>query len=355
MPARVAVALSGGVDSAVAAALLLEQGWDVIGVTMRIWHEPPLSSDVPPLPDPANGAGRVAEVLGIPLHVIDAAVPFKQHVVDRFIAEYSAGRTPNPCLYCNRRVKFGYLFEQALVLSVEHFATGHYARVYLAPDGSAWQLLRGVDRGKDQSYVLYVLGQRELSRVIFPLGELTKDRVRQMALERGLHAAHTEESQDLCFVCDGDYRRFLLRYAPQAFAPGPILDTSGREIGRHKGLAAYTIGQRGGMGIAAPEALYVLRIDVARNALIAGPKCELGRDRLTACEVNWISGLPPEASVQVNAKIRYRAGAVQATVTPLPDASVEVVFVEPLRDITPGQGIVFYRDDMVLGGGIITF
>lgn len=352
-PLRVAVALSGGVDSAVAAALLLDQGFEVFGVTMRPWHEPPSGPDVPPLPDPADGAGRAAQVLGIPLHIVDAREPFRQHVVDRFIAEYGAGRTPNPCLYCNRQVKFGFLFEQALALGADRFATGHYARVRLAADGSTWQLLKGVDRGKDQSYVLYVLGQHELSRTLFPLGEWTKLDVRQMAARRGLEAAQTAESQDLCFVCDGDYRRFLQRYAPQAFAPGPILDVNGREIGRHKGLACYTVGQRGGMGIAAPEALYVLRIDAARNALIAGPRRELGSDCLIAGEVNWIAGPPPVEPVAVEAKIRYRARTAPAMVTPLPDGCVRVQFSEPLRDISPGQGVVFYQGDVTLGGGII--
>ncbi len=356
-PLRVAVALSGGVDSAVAAALLLEQGFEVFGVTMRLWHEPPSGPDVPPLPDPADGAGRVAQTLGIPLHVVDARELFRQQVVERFIAEYGAGRTPNPCLYCNRQVKFGFLFEQALALGADRFATGHYARVRRkpddAPDGATWQLLKGVDRGKDQSYVLYVLGQRELSRTLFPLGEWTKSDVRQMAARRGLVAAPTAESQDLCFVCDGDYRRFLQRYAPQAFAPGPILDVNGREIGRHKGLACYTVGQREGMGIAAPEALYVLRVDAARNALIAGPRRELGSDCLIAGEVNWIAGLPPVGQVAVEAKIRYRATTAPAMVTPRPDGCVRVQFPEPLRDISPGQGVVFYQGDVTLGGGII--
>lgn len=353
MSERVAVALSGGVDSAVAAALLVQAGISVVGVTMRVWQEPPPTPDLAPLPDPAVGAQRVADRLGFPLYVIDVQEPFKRHVVERFIAEYRAGRTPNPCLYCNRTIKFGELLNQALALGAGRLATGHYARVRRAPDGQTWQLLKGVDPNKDQSYVLYVLGQRELERSLFPLGELTKANVRQMAAQFGLQTAHTAESQDLCFVCDGDYRRFLQRYAPQIFQPGPILDTQGREIGRHKGLAWYTVGQREGIGIAAAEALYVLRIDPTHNALIVGPKRELGRDRLTAGEVNWIAGSPPPTTVVAEAKIRYRARAVRAHVTPLPDHRAEVVFDEPLRDITPGQGVVWYQDDLVLGGGII--
>jgi len=353
MSVRVAVALSGGVDSATAAALLLQKGLTVIGVTMRIWHEPPPTSDIPPLPDPAVSARRIADKLGIPLYVIDVTESFRRQVIERFIAEYCAGRTPNPCLYCNRLVKFGDLLVHAQKLGAERFATGHYARVRLAPDGQTWQLLKGIDPHKDQSYMLYVLRQHELALTMFPLGELTKTRVRQIAAECGLDGLHSPESQDLCFVYDGNYRRFLQRYAPQIFKPGPILDTNGREIGQHKGLAWYTIGQREGMGIAAAEALYVLRIDVAHNALIAGPKRELGRDRLIAGEVNWIAGTPPTTAITVEAKIRYRARAVRATVIPLSDGRVQVVLAEPLRDITPGQGVVWYQDDMVLGGGII--
>ena len=349
---RVAVALSGGVDSAMAAALLIEQGYDVFGITMRIWQELPEAGQ-PTLPDVAKQARQVADALHIPLHVVDAAVPFKTHVVDPFIAAYSGGRTPNPCLYCNRHVKFGYLLRQALDLGADTFATGHYTRIRRNPNGQDWQLLRGSDPAKDQSYMLYMLGQQKLGKIIFPLGELDKTRVRQMARERRLPAAHAEESQDLCFVLDNDYRRFLARYAPKSMAPGPILNSHGQEIGRHKGLAAYTIGQRGGLGIAAPEALYVLRIDTAHNALIVGPRRELGHDSLLAADVRWVSGYPPTSPVAVTAQIRYKAPAAPATVTPLPEARARVHFDHPLRDITPGQGVVFYDQEIVLGGGLI--
>ncbi len=351
-PERVAVALSGGVDSAMAAALLVEQGHEIFGITMNTWQETPPNDDQPARPAPAQGARQVAESLDIPLHVIDAVAPFKRHVVDRFIAEYSAGRTPNPCLYCNRRLKFGALLKRALDLGADRFATGHYARVRRTPE-AGWQLLRGIDPRKDQSYALYMLGQTELARLLFPLGALTKDRVREMAAARGLPAAHSQESQDLCFVYDNDYRRFLNRYAPQSLIPGPIFDRSGREVGRHRGLAAYTIGQRGGLGIAAPEALYVLDIDTAQNALIVGPQRELGRDRLIAGQVRWVSGVAPRAPVAVSAKIRYRARPAQAVVTPLDHNQVDVRFSRPLRDITPGQGVVFYDGQVVLGGGLI--
>jgi tRNA-specific 2-thiouridylase len=353
---RIAVALSGGVDSAVAAALLASQGHDVIAVVMRLWHETRRTGgveEIAPAPDPTTRARAVAEALRVPLHVVDAVASFKQLVVDRFVAEYSAGRTPNPCLQCNRVLKFGYLLEHALALGASKLATGHYARIRLAKDGKRWELLKGIDRHKDQSYFLYMLGQRALSRAVFPLGEWTKDRVRAYAQERRLPVAETAESQDLCFVHDNDYRRFLRAHAPQAFVPGPILDRSGRQIGEHRGLAAYTVGQRRGIGISAPEALYVLRIDVARNAVIVGPESALGRDSLVADEVSWVSGQAPTEPVEVEVKIRYRARPTQARVAPLPDARATIHLTKPLRDITPGQGAVFYRGDVVLGGGLI--
>jgi tRNA-specific 2-thiouridylase len=357
MPAeRVAAALSGGVDSAVAALLLLEQGHDVFGVTMRLWREGHLEDDALSASrrDPTLGAQRVADALGIRLHIIDAAAPFKEHVVDRFIAEYSAGRTPNPCLYCNRQIKFGHLRERALALGASRLATGHYARLCWDAAREQWQLLKGVDRRKDQSYFLYVLGQVELSRALFPLGGWTKARVRALAAERALPAAHTEESQDLCFLSGGDYRRFLRQAAPQAFTPGPILDSSGRRIGQHRGLVEYTVGQRSGIGIATPQPLYVLRLDTEENALIVGTRDELGRDHLVAEEVNWVAGHPPRPAIAAEVKIRYRARPVAATVTPLTGDRADVRFVEALRDITPGQGAVFYQGEVVLGGGLIT-
>jgi tRNA-specific 2-thiouridylase len=351
---KVAVALSGGVDSAVAALLLAEQGYDVTAVTMHIWQEPRETGQDSPVCDPVTGARHVAAALGMPFHVVDAAKPFKQLVVDRFVTEYSAGRTPNPCLYCNRHVKFGYLLEQALALGAQCLATGHYARVQRAPDGHAWQLLKGADPRKDQSYFLHVLGQKELSQALFPLGSWTKERVKALAGERGLPVAHTEESQDLCFVRDNDYRRFLRAHASHVFAPGPILDSSGTQIGQHRGLVEYTVGQRSGIGIAASEALYVLRLDVGRNVLVVGPQRELGRDCLLAERVNWICGRPPTEPIAAEVKIRYRARPVSATVTPLPDARASVTFAAPLRDITPGQGVVFYKGEIVLGGGFIS-
>jgi tRNA-specific 2-thiouridylase len=357
MPGQiVAAALSGGIDSAVAAMLLLERGYSVFGMTLHLWQEPlqddECSSKV--LHDSSASARQVAEALNIPLQVLDAALPFKDLVVDRLIAEYSVGRTPNPCLYCNRHIKFGYLLEHALAMGAERMATGHYARVRRGERSGTWELLRGVDPQKDQSYFLYMLGQQELSRTLFPLGESTKDEVRALARAHHLPIAGASESQDLCFVRDNDYRRFLREYAPQALVPGPILDSRGKELGRHRGLAEYTVGQRSGIGIAAPEALYVLHLDTQRNALIVGPKRELGCDHLIADQVRWVNRRPPTSAIQVSVQIRYRARPTRATVTPLPDARVRVALGKPLRDVTPGQAIVFYCDRHVLGGGLIT-
>jgi tRNA-uridine 2-sulfurtransferase len=293
----------------------------------------------------------VAALLGIPFYLVNYEKEFRSCVVDYFVSEYSRGRTPNPCLVCNRHIRFGRLLHHARALGADLLATGHYARV--DRDGDRYRLLAGTDPRKDQSYVLYMLGQDELEHVIFPVGGYTKPQVREIAGRRGLPVAAKDESMELCFVTDDDYRRFLREHAPQAIRPGPILDTSGREIGRHQGLPFYTVGQRRGLGIAAAEALYVIRLDVDRNALIAGPASELGRESLVADQVRYVGGQPPAGPARVQAKIRYKATLADATWTPLDNGRARVEFDRPLRDITPGQAVVAYRQEEVVGGGFI--
>jgi tRNA-specific 2-thiouridylase len=346
---RAFVAMSGGVDSSVAAALLVEQGFDVTGVMLHLWAE---EENRCCAPEAVEDARTVAGQLGIAFHLVDYEAEFKACVVDYFVAEYGQGRTPNPCLACNREIRFRRLLRHVQSLGADFMATGHYARIGKT-DGT-YRLQKGIDPQKDQSYVLYMLGQAELSRLMFPVGSYTKEQVRYMAHERGLPTADKDESMEICFVTDDDYRRFLRENAPQSVQPGPILDTSGREIGRHQGLPYYTVGQRRGLGIPGPEALYVLRLDVARNALIVGTAREMGQSTLLADGVTYVSGEPPEGPVRVQAKIRYRALLANATWTPLQEQRARVEFDDPLRDITPGQAVVAYQGDSVLGGGIIS-
>jgi tRNA-specific 2-thiouridylase len=354
---RVVVAMSGGVDSATAAVVLLDHGYQVIGMMMRLWAEESAADEEASAnrccsPEAVDDARRVCQLLGIPFYQVNYEQEFKQYVVDTFVAEYSRGRTPNPCLACNRHIKLDLLLHHALALDAQYLATGHYARIR-ETDG-VYQLRKGVDPVKDQSYVLYMLGQEKLRHLLFPLGDYTKSQVRAIAHQRALPVAEKEESQDLCFVRDNDYRRFLRQSAPQAIQRGPIFDSEGRPLGEHNGLPFYTIGQRSGMGISAPEPLYVLDIDPVRNALIVGPASELGRSELIAEEVSYVSGHTPPAPLQVTAKIRRQARLARATLTPLDGSRAQLVFSHSLRDITPGQGVVFYQGDVVLGGGIIT-
>ncbi len=348
---KIVVALSGGVDSAVAAALLVEQGYDVTGRMLNLWKERDAGAENRCCTlDAVEDARRVARVLGIPFRMVNCVAEFKQQVVEAFIAEYARGRTPNPCLTCNRLIKFGFLWDVAQACDADFLATGHYARVE-ERDGR-YHLLRGVDHAKDQSYVLYMLEQAQLRHILFPLGARTKAQVREIAVRWNLPVAQKAESQEICFVHD-DYRRFLQTYAPDSIRPGPMLDRAGRELGQHQGLPFYTIGQRHGLGLAWSEPLYVLEIDAARNALIVGPQAQLGRAELRVREVSYVAGAPPEAPLPVTVKIRYKAADADALLYPEAGATARVVFAAPLRDITPGQGAVFYQGEDVVGCGII--
>jgi tRNA-specific 2-thiouridylase len=345
---KVVVALSGGVDSSVAAALLKQQGCEVIGLTLRLWtdpaHHPASASE--------TAACQAAENLNIPLHVVDLADTFRREIVQFFLDEYARGVTPNPCVRCNRLVKWGLLLEHALALGAQYLATGHYARKRTTGDGRQ-ELLRAVDHSKDQSYVLSVLTQERLAHALFPVGAYRKPAIRTLARSFGLPGADREESQDLCFLAGEDYRDFIRRNAPQIAHSGPIQTRSGKIIGEHQGLAYYTIGQRKGLGVSSPVPLYVLAKDAPTNALIVGVAAELGSRELTARNVNWIAGEAPGGPFRAQVKTRYTAKEAWAEVTPLEGDRVAVHFDAPQRDITPGQAAVVYSGDIVLGGGLI--
>jgi tRNA-specific 2-thiouridylase len=360
---RVVVALSGGVDSAVAAALLVEQGYDVVGVMMRLWSagERPLENRCCSA-DAVDDARRVAGLLDIPFYLVNYERQFQTQVVDYFLEEYSRGRTPNPCLACNRFIKFDLLLRHALALDAQYLATGHYCRIEPGPRGP--RLLRGVDSKKDQSYMLHVLGQDQLSHILFPLGALTKDQVRSVAAERGLPVAEKAESQDLCFAPTGDYREILRESRPEAIVPGPVEDTLGNQVGTHHGLPEYTVGQRHGLGlknsgrlsagVGNVDPLYVVRLEPERNVLVVGGGEELWRRAVTVVNPTFVSGEMPTEGARVTAKVRYRSPESPATLSQLTGDRLVVLFDEAQRAVTPGQAIVFYEDEVVLGGGIIS-
>jgi len=352
---KVVVAMSGGVDSSVAACLLHEQGYEVIGLFMRTGVEEP-GGDGAGRPvrgccgaQDAADARSVAGRLGVPFFALNFREAFEE-LIEQFVAEYRRGRTPNPCVLCNERLKFGRLADYARAAGADFIATGHYARVLPAEDGPG--LFRGVDRAKDQSYVLFGIGRETLARTLLPLGGMTKAEVRACARRFGLTLSAKPESQDICFVPDGDYAGLVRRRCPEAFAEGPVLDVQGRRIGRHAGLPNYTIGQRRGLGLALGEPCYVVAIDPARNALTVGPRSALAGTRLTASGMRWLIP-PPTEPFRALAQIRYAHQASPAVVEPLGPDGARVAFDQPQAAITPGQAVVLYRQDMVLGGGWI--
>jgi tRNA-uridine 2-sulfurtransferase len=349
---KVVVAMSGGVDSSVAAALLKEQGYDVIGMMLRLWSEPGKEdSNRCCTPDSMAQARRVAAKLDIPFYVIDAKEVFHNTVVQYFLDGYARGETPNPCLVCNRQIRWTFLLDHALALGADFMATGHYVRIRKAE--SDYQLLRAVDRSKDQSYVLHVLNQEKLAKALFPIGDYPKTEIRAIAERYGLPTASRKDSQDLCFLAGEDYRNFLQRNAGQMLQPGKILTRDGRLIGEHNGLANYTIGQRKGLGVASLVPLYVLGKNSATNTLIVGAQEELGSHELMARDVNWLSGEAPNGPFRAEVKIRYTAREAEALVTPIDGKQVRVQFDAPQRDITAGQAAVFFHGDLMIGGGII--
>ena len=346
---KVLVAMSGGVDSSAAAALLVQQGYQCDGAMLKL---APNDDSRCCSADDAEDARQAAARLGMRFYVFNETARFRRCVMDKFVAEYGAGRTPNPCIDCNRELKFGALLDRALTLGYDYIATGHYARVDLDEATGKYRLLRGAERRKDQSYVLYQLTQRQLAHLLLPVGDYDKPAIRDKARQAGLDNADKGDSQDICFVPDGDYVGFLRREG-LPLTPGDFVDRDGRVLGRHKGLPCYTTGQRKGLGVAAGKHLYVLRKNAADNTILLGDNEELFTAVLTADRVNWISGETPAQPLRVTAKTRYSQTEAAATVTPLPNGRIRVEFDEPQRAVTAGQAVVLYDGEQVLGGGTI--
>ncbi|MBD2464865.1 tRNA 2-thiouridine(34) synthase MnmA [Oscillatoria sp. FACHB-1407] len=345
---KVVVGLSGGVDSSVAAATLHRQGYEVVGLTLWL-----MKGKGQCCSEGMVDAARLCEELEIPHHIVDSRDVFEKYIVDYLVSGYGAGITPLPCSQCNKAVKFGPMLRYAQdELGIGRIATGHYARITHDPMTERYQLRRAVDLSKDQSYFLYDLNQEVLAHTVFPLGNQTKTETRQMAAEFGLHTADKPESQDLCLIeAHGSMKSFLDKYlAPQ---PGDIVDQSGKVLGRHDGIHHYTIGQRKGIGIAAAQPLYVIGIDAGRNQVIVGDRTEAQNPDCTVQQVNWVSIAQPTAPIHAEVQIRYRSTAVGATIIPLENNRVKVVFDEPQFSVTPGQAAVWYDGEVLLGGGII--
>lgn len=365
---KIAVAMSGGVDSSAAAALLKEQGHDLVGFTMQLW-DPRRNINVDengdPLPsrccslDDVYDARSVASRLGIPFYVLNLERDFERDVVEPFVTAYLSGETPIPCVACNSRLKFAALDRMARSLGCDKVATGHYARVAFDPESGRWRLYRGSNLWKDQSYFLWELSQEQLSRAMFPLGEMNKEDVRNLARSAGLAIAEKEESQEICFVPDGKYAEFIDRYlehegrSDEIPSEGEIVTTRGDVVGRHHGIHRYTIGQRRGLGIANEKPLYVVKIERERNRIVVGESNDLAGNEFLASSVNWISWNNPTEPVEARVKIRYRHDPASAIICPLEQERARIIFDEPQRAITPGQAAIFYRGEEVLGGGWI--
>ncbi len=352
---RVVVAMSGGVDSSVAAALLMEEGYEVIGMTMEIWPQP--KERMPGgccSAETIQDARQVGERLGIPFYVVNFRDLFAKKVIAYFTTEYLRGRTPNPCIACNRHLKFAALLEKAVALEADYLATGHYARVRYCVERERYLLYKGEDDRKDQSYVLYNLTQEQLARIIFPLAQYTKAQIREKAVQLGLKVAHKPESQEICFIPDNNYKRFLAERVGSAnFTQGNFVNLQGEIIGRHQGLPFYTVGQRKGLGLALGYPAYVVALDPEHNTVTIGREDEVFQQGLYANENNYIAVAKLTEPMEVQAKIRYSAKPAAAVISPAGDGRVKILFGTPQRAITPGQAVVYYQGELVVGGGTI--
>jgi tRNA-specific 2-thiouridylase len=350
--------MSGGVDSSVAAALLVEQGHDVIGLSMQLYPSGPGSATGERFGscctlDDLNDARRVAAALRFPHYIVNFEQQFRETVVSNFVREYASGRTPIPCAHCNSDLKFATLVDRARGLGSEQVATGHYARVERRQDDGRWLLKRSADPAKDQSYFLSSLTQDQLARAVFPVGALTKSDVREQARRLGLQVADKPDSQEICFVPDGDYAAFVARHEPDVARAGAIVTEDGRQLGTHEGVHRFTVGQRKGLGISGPAPMYVLKIDAHTREVTVGSRNALERRTLTASDVNWIAVDAPRDWIPVTAQIRHRHMPAAGRVRALAERGAELIFDSPQPAITPGQAVVFYDDDVVVGGGWI--